>query len=232
MGSARSGLILLAMGIQDQPMLPGVREANSLSRSWSARQPAAGSWGIAGIGIWSLLASLAPAAAEPGGTALARALGLPPGRALDSAKGILRMMDSSSSIRIALGLWIHTEVEVHRAWKDGLPEGIVERLSGNEVRDQAALDEWITNGTRGILRSAHLHSDPRLRLLLASGLAVETPWRKPLDDHPVRVESGPWAGRTICGLVCAPGLHSPDAVLVSTTPAGPVTVVQVEGSGD
>jgi serine protease inhibitor len=102
-----------------------------------------------------------------------------------------------------------------------LPEGVVRVLT-----DQAALDQWASEKTGGLIEKFPLEISRDTAMLLASALAARVKWREPFDTRPRdrdRESTQPdqqWLFRTTYDLTEA-------AVLDGT-----VTRVVVEGDGD
>jgi hypothetical protein len=115
-------------------------------------------------------------------------------------------------------------------WAGRLPEGALGRLTSDPVDDQAALDAWVVRETGGLLERMPVTVTVETLMVLATAITVRTSWTEPFLDVRRMVAAGPWAGRTLAGLDRS--TDDLDTLAVATTPAGPVTVLTVEGSGE
>ncbi|GGU38694.1 hypothetical protein [Nocardioides albus] len=121
---------------------------------------------ISYAGLWLLLASLAPAAE----TETDEILGL---NRADARAAALALLESPHpTIGAAVAGWLRPGVELTKALPimlDPLPE-------------QAGLDAWADEHTRGLITEFPLEIDPWTLLVFASALVVTPRWSEPLDD--------------------------------------------------
>jgi hypothetical protein len=120
-----------------------------------------------------------------------------------------------------LGLWTRKDIPLHKEWAPGLPEGVVGTLT-----DQAALDQWASDETGGLIKKFPLTLTPETLLILASALTARVKWRTPFDGYPrdENSESAPPDQQQLSRTTYDLGIA---AVLDGT-----VTRVVVEGDGD
>jgi serine protease inhibitor len=206
---------------------PIVEAANGLTARWCAHLNG-GDYALSAAGLWPLLALLASAADDKAQAELAAALGRSADSAQHDALELLNVLRAGLSTTAALGIWTRKGVPLHEDWKSQLPGGVVGTLT-----DQAALDQWATEQTGGLIDEFPLEINAGTLLVLASALTARVRWRTPFDGHP-RVgarstrspeeDPGPpdqqWLRRTTSDLAVA-------AVLDET-----VTRIVVEGDGD
>ena len=157
---------------------PAVQAANSLTARWCTRL-GADDFVLSGAGLWPLLALLASAADETASAELAAALGRPADTAQQEALELIDVLRSGVSTTAALGLWTRKGIPLHEVWAAGLPEGLVGTLT-----DQAALDQWASDETDGLIDKFPLALTPDILLVLASALAARVKWREPFESYP------------------------------------------------
>jgi len=181
------------------------QQISRLTARWIATLPGEGSTVVSGLGVQPLIAILAELADDPARTELAEAAG-------DRYGGHLQ----TPELRMALGLWTRPEVELQPGVDKFLPPGVRGTLT-----DQAALDAWVVWQTDGLLRRMPIELSPDVLLLLASALALRMKWALPFDEYPR--DGRRWLSRSDGDL---------DSLRVYQSPAGPLTVVTVRGTGD
>ena len=157
---------------------PAVQAANTLTARWCTRQRG-GDFVLSGAGLWPLLALLASAADEQAGAELAAALGRPVDTAQQEALELIDVLRTGVSTTAALGLWTRDGIPLHEEWASGLPQGVVRTLT-----DQAALDQWASAETDGLIDKFPLQLTPATVLVLASALAARVKWRTPFEGYP------------------------------------------------
>lgn len=132
---------------------------------------------ISYAGLWLLLASLAPAAE----TDTDEILGL---NKADARAAALTLLEAPHpTIGAAVAGWLRAGVELTK----GLPI-VLEPLP-----DQAGLDGWAEEHTRGLIKQFPLEIEPRTLLVLASALVVTPRWSEQLeegDDGLLLLETG------------------------------------------
>ncbi|WP_155370758.1 serpin family protein [Catellatospora vulcania] len=200
-----------------------VAGANALTRRWVSTMEAEDSAAVSGAGVWPLLAYLAPAADGAGRDELTTAIGLTANDAAAAAAALVELLRSAPGLRAAIGAWVRPGLELRRQWRDSLPPGTVGTLG-----EQAVLDAWVREQTGGLLDRMPLTVDPETLLVLASALVARTRWKQPFSEGMLNGADGPWAGRRLAGLYRATADR--DQLAVYETPAGPVTVLTVEGA--
>ncbi|WP_144122809.1 serpin family protein [Catellatospora sichuanensis] len=200
-----------------------VAGANAVTRRWVATIESEASAAVSGAGVWPLLAYLAPAADGDGRDELTAAIGLPADEAVAGAAALVALLQSAPGLRAALGTWVRPWLELRTQWRDSLPPGTVGVLG-----EQEALDAWVREQTDGLLDRLPLTVDPDTLLILASALVARTRWKDPFDDGRLVPTAGPWLGQHLAGLHRTTADR--DLLAVYETPAGPVTVLTVEGT--
>ncbi|GAA1644030.1 serpin family protein [Catellatospora bangladeshensis] len=200
-----------------------VAGANALTRRWAGTVGSGDSVAVSGAGVWPLLAYLAPAADGAGGDELAAAIGLPAADATEAASALVGLLGSAPGLRAAIGAWVHPRLQLRAQWRDSLPPGSVGVLG-----DPALLDAWVREQTGGLLDKLPITVDAETLLVLASALVARTRWIQPFDDGMLVATTGPWSGRRLAGLHRTTAER--DLLAVYETPAGPVTVLTVEGA--
>ena len=157
---------------------PAVQAANTLTARWCTRL-GADDFVLSGAGLWPLLALLASAADEQAGAELAAALGRPVDTAQQEALELIDVLRTGVSTTAALGLWTREGTPLREEWSSGLPQGVVRTLT-----DQAALDQWASAETDGLIDKFPLQLTPATVLVLASALAARVKWRTPFEGYP------------------------------------------------
>jgi hypothetical protein len=202
---------------------PAVQAANTLTARWCTSQ-GGGDFVLSGAGLWPLLALLASAADEQAGAELAAALGRPVATAQQEVLELIDLLRTGVSTTAALGLWTREGTPLREEWSSGLPAGVVGTLT-----DQAALDQWASAETDGLIDKFPLELMPDTLLILASALTARVKWREPFDGYPRNERlswddpgepSEQWLSRRSYDLGIAAVLD------------GAVTRVVVEGDGD
>ncbi len=117
---------------------------------------------ISYLGLWLLLARFAPIAAGAHRARLSEVLGVPCEDAAALAAGLL---DSPHpTIAAALGAWSRVSLTAT------LPVAL------DELPDQAALDRWAVEHTRGLIERFPVQIDPLTQLVLATALVMQPRW--------------------------------------------------------
>jgi len=183
-----------------------VEAVNNLAVRWASSAGAHGTTVLSAASVWPLLALLADAATGPARDELLSAVG-PVDDPRAVALELIGALDGIAQVRAALGVWVRDGIPLTPAWADAAV------LTG-----QAALDEWASRRTGGLIGHMPVSIDRDTLLVLAGALAVRTPWRRPFE-----------AG--VRGVLFRTG-DDFDTVSVLHTPYGPLTRVCVEGTGD
>ncbi|TDC94615.1 serpin family protein [Actinomadura sp. 7K507] len=209
-----------------------VRASNALSARWVWDACDGTTTVLSGAGVWPLLALLAPAAREPGRGELRQAIGVEAAGAGGRARELLAIMDGSTAATAALGVWAHAGLPVEPGWRGAVPEAAWGELTGDQSEDQARLDAWVRQNTRGRLQRLPIQVVRDAALVLATALTIDTAWQQPFRDTPLTPEKGPWAkrARELAGLSRI--TQDVDQLAVAETPAGPVTLLTVQGQDD
>ncbi|GAA1406364.1 serpin family protein [Catellatospora coxensis] len=196
--------------------------ANALTRRWVATIESGGSSAVSGAGVWPLLAYLAPAADGDGREELTAAVGIPASDAAAGAAAVVELLRTAPGLRAAIGAWVSPDLKLHTEWRASLPPGAV-----GVAAEQAVLDAWVREQSDGLLDRMPVRVDPETLLVLASALVARTRWTQPFTDGMLGAAEGPWAGQRLAGLRRT--TTDCDRLAVYETPAGPVTVLTVEG---
>lgn len=170
---------------------------------------------ISYAGLWLLLASLATAAREE----VEEALGL--SRADARAAALALLEEPHPTIAAAVAGWLKPGVELY----DGLP------ISLDPLPDQASLDTWAEENTRGLIRRFPLQIDAQTLIVLASALVVSPRWSEPLerdDDGRLLLERGFQAvvETEAAGPVAVACPPSDDAIAVFSVIADPAVAAE------
>jgi len=199
---------------------PAVQAANTLTARWCTRLGTE-DFVLSGAGLWPLLALLASAADDIARAELAAALGRPADTAQQEALELIDVLRGGVSTTAALGLWTREGTPLREEWAAELPEGVVGTLT-----DQAALDQWASDETGGLINKLPLTLTPETQLILASALTARVKWRTPFNCYPrdENSESAPPDQQQLSRTTYDLGIA---AVLDGT-----VTRVVVEGDGD
>jgi serine protease inhibitor len=196
-----------------------------LTARWAQRIADGKSTVFSGAGVWPLLGLLATGAEGATREELSAAFALAPEGAARAVHAFLDLVGGSDELGAALALWFRPEVAPYQAWLEPFPPRSVNKLTGDDAADQAELDAWARNNTRGLIKRMPCRLNPSTLLVLASAIVVETLWQKPFQERSGTVE-GPWAGREIPLLTRRVG--GPE-VRVIEGGDGPVTITRVDG---
>ena len=118
-------------------------------------------------GLWLLLAHLSPLAADKHRDALAAAIGISCAEAAALADELLTA--PHLTLATALGAWSRV----------ALPAELAVALEG--LPDQAGLDRWAAEHTRGLIQSFPLTISEETLLVFATALVLEPRWTEELD---------------------------------------------------
>ena len=127
------------------------------------------------LGVWLLLALVAPAAQDSRAD-LEAALGTDADDAAARAAGLLG--DPHPAVSAAAAVWDRLLGPSFDQWAQALP-AVVER---GPVPSQAEADAWARERTLGMIEQFPLEIDELTRLILASALATDISWVQPLED--------------------------------------------------
>lgn len=185
---------------------------------------------LSGAAVWPLLALLASGAHGRALDELANCLMVPFDDARALAIDLLHTWDLSEGLHAALGVWVDRRVGIEPSWSRALPPDVIGELTGDTTVDTAALNAWVVEHSLGILRDAPVQIDGMTRLVLMQAIAMRSVWTTPFRDVPITPDAGPWADRTLNGLMA--NLRDPDRVVVATTSVGPVTLLRSVCAGD
>ena len=164
------------------------------------------------LGLWLLLALLAPATEGLARDELENLLGATAGDAADRAAALLG--DPHPAVSALVAVWDRTLGSRFGDWARLLP-GAVDR---GPVPSQAAANDWARTHTNGLIDEFPLKLDELTRLVLASALATDITWSAPLETTAqLGGEFGSKVGR---GLTFGTGMH----LVAETEAAGQVAV--------
>ncbi|MFC6021311.1 serpin family protein [Plantactinospora solaniradicis] len=196
-----------------------VEAANALSARWASTLDGTQTV-FSGVGVYPLLALLAPYAAGPARDELLAVAGVP--ARFDLA--------GSPTTRLAMAVWSRHDLPLTSGWLDAVPESMRGELTGDPGTDRPVLDAWASRHTEDLIPRMPVEVDGETQLLLASALLVVTTWAEPFKEQWVQPGSGPWQGRDVTGL----RRRSRDlsVLRVADTGAGPLTLLTVRGSED
>lgn len=204
-----------------------IRHSNLLTARWASAVADGNSVVLSGSATWPLLAFLAAAADETGMQELGAAVGVEPVQAASAAANMLSELAKTPAVRAAIGIWLAAEVDPTEWWRATIPTDTWGRLTRDPRIDQVSLDTWARGCTDGLIQAMPGAIDGDTIFLLAGAISVHTTWIQPYRPGMLMPSSGPWKGRRLAGLSRAsPELNR---VRLVTTPAGPLTVLTVEG---
>ncbi|HEY8482489.1 MAG TPA: serpin family protein [Spirillospora sp.] len=209
-----------------------VRAANALTARWAHDACDGATTVLSGAGVWPLLALLAPAAREPARGELQEAIGIAADGADARARELLAVLADGTAATAALGVWAKAGLPVEPWWREAVPADAWGELTGDQAADQARLDAWVRRNTRDRLETMPVRVTAASALVLATALAVETTWRHPFRNTPLAPAKGPWAGRARKAAGLTRFSHDVDVLARAKTPAGPITLLTVEGEDD
>jgi len=163
-------------------------------------------------GLWLLLARLAPIASHTHRVRLAEVLGV----SCDDAAALAAELLAAPhpTVATALGAWSRVPVTA------GLP------VVADELPDQAGLDRWAAEHTRGLIERFPLQIDPATLLVFATALVLQPRWTAELatDDDGLLVLDGglqTLVDTEAAGLVAVAKPFSEDGVDVVSVIAAP-----------
>jgi len=128
------------------------------------------------LGVWLLLALLAPAGQGGGRERLEEVLGAPADDAAARAAELLS--DPHPAVTAAAAVWDRLLGPTFDKWAQELPAA-VER---GPVPSKAEADAWARDRTMGMIEEFPLEIDVLTRLILASALATDISWVQPLEE--------------------------------------------------
>lgn len=204
-----------------------IQAANALTARWAGTHAGTTDTVFSTAGVWPLLALLAAGSHGPARAELADAVGLDPAEAAGGAREFLAHVGAVRGVHAATGLWTRRTLSLRPEWSAELPPGTHEVLTGDPVRDRAALDAWAARHTDGLIEAMPVALGEDTELVLAAAQAVGTQWLQPFQEGVAQPESGPWAGRELASLSRRTALL--DRVAVAETAHGPLTVLKVLG---
>ncbi|KUI15387.1 hypothetical protein AU191_06625 [Mycolicibacterium acapulense] len=167
---------------------------------------------ISYLGLWLLLARFAPVATGAHRARLAEVLGVSCDEAATLAAELL---DSPHpTVAAALGAWSRS------------PATATLPVTLDELPDQAALDRWAAEHTRGLIEQFPLQVDSLTELVLATALVLQPRWTTELDideDGRLVLDGGlqTIADTSAAGLVAVAKPFSEDGVDVVSVIAAP-----------
>jgi len=179
-----------------------VAAANELTRRWFASRPSLPAV-ASGLGIWPLLAALATGAVAETRDELLTAAGIDEDQAATIPAVLLDAARTTPAIRLALAVWAGARVALDPEWTANLPTDAVGSLTGDTAADKAALDEWASRNTDGLIEHMPLDFAQPIDLVLASALSVRTTWTTPFQDSGRAFTQGPWSGLGRCRTLTA-----------------------------
>ncbi|MFE1592182.1 serpin family protein [Nocardia sp. NPDC058705] len=175
-------------------LVPHVRASNALTGRWCAtfgNEDAV----VSGAGLWPLLAVLAGAASGRARDELSAAVGVSADQAHAAGLDMLKSLDTSREVSTAIGAWVRTGLTLREEWVRSMPVGTVGALG-----DQAALDAWAREQTRGLIEKFPVPIAEETVLALATALLARTRWATPFEEVMYAPKSGPWQGHRGPGL--------------------------------
>ena len=170
---------------------------------------------VSGLGVWLLLALLAPGATGAQRAALEEALGTDADDAAARAADLLA--NPHPEVSQAVAVWVRQALvtDAFDQWATGLPAAVAR----GAMPTQAEADAWTAEQTLGLIRAFPVTLRPDTAAVLTSALATKISWDTPFDttDEPL---SGAFAQAR--EVLSSATTH--DVSLVDTTAAGRVAV--------
>lgn len=171
------------------------------------------------LGVWLLLALLAPQATGPGLADLERALGAPAPVASALARDLLN--SPHPAVTAALAAWSRAalvDTDRWHAWATTLPTA----ANTDAMPTQDGADRWVSTVTGGLLEAFPAEIGPETALVLASALAARVTWTHPLTPAAATDLAGPFGREPhVQALQAAPAHRT---FLAHTQSAGVVAV--------
>jgi len=128
------------------------------------------------LGVWMLAALVAPAAKDQARQDLEDVLGCDADEAAARAAQLLG--DPHPAVAAAAAVWDRQLGPAFEEWARDLPQ-VVER---GAVPSKAEADAWARERTVGMIEEFPLEIDELTRLILASALATDISWTRPLEE--------------------------------------------------
>ena len=149
-----------------------------------------------GLGIWVLLALLAPAVEGDERARLEAVLGTSVEDAARRAAALLA--DPHPAVHAAVALWERSEavIDAFRRWAGALPP----TLERGPMPDQEEANRWADRNTLGMIPTFPLLIDDDTLIVLASALATDVSWTWPFETTPSQELGGPLAAGTTTAL--------------------------------
>lgn len=178
------------------------------------------------LGLWLLLALVAPLADGPSRAELERVLGTD---AADAARRAGELVATPHpAVASALAVWAREELlvrDLFDAWARELP-AVVE---AGPVPTNAEADRWAAAHTKDLIRTFPVVLRPTTALVLASALATKVTWAEPFDEVPALFLGGEFGPAVRTALRATSDRHE---VFLADTDAAGLVGVQVSGSVD
>ena len=171
------------------------------------------------LGVWLLLALVAPAAGDRPLPDLDEALGMPRADAVALAGRL--MAQQHPAVKDAYAAWARADL------LDGplgeFLRGLPEPVERGAMPSQAGADAWASRSTGGLIDRYPVALHPSTWITLATALATQVRWRKPFDlAASDALGAGPFAAAVTQVLAAVPG---PDhAAWIADTAVGQVAV--------
>lgn len=127
------------------------------------------------LGVWLLLALLAPHAPAGSESELEKTLGTSPADA--RARAVRLLGDRHPAVGLAAGMFWDSSVP----GASGVARALPASVATGRVPDQATLDEWTREHSLGLLEAFPLEVSDDTLLLLANVLATDISWTRELD---------------------------------------------------
>ena len=169
------------------------------------------------LGLWLLLALLAPGTAGEARTALEEALGT---NAEEAARRAGELLDNPHpALAAAVALWARPEMlsDNFDKFSSGLPPVVTQ----GPIPHQEEADAWANENTLGLIQKFPLRLDPLIAVVLASALATKGEWSQPFDTAASSDLGGDFGQQVTEALRSTPA-HQ--VFIVRTEPAGLVGV--------
>lgn len=168
------------------------------------------------LGVWLLLALVAPAATGERAAEIVGALGVDADTARRAA---LELLDHPHpAVSAAVAAWMRDGLDGLDAWRTSLPDVV----DIGPIPSPQQADAWAHERTLGLIEKFPLDVSDAL-VVLASALATRVTWRTPFDVAEAAELRGPWSS-AVTTVLSTPGGPGHRVAVVDTARAGRVAV--------
>ena len=208
----------------DLDISASVGAANALTRRWITALDTTTDCLVSGFSAWHLLAILASGATGTAREELRAATNLGGTVGSDEINDLFRML--SGDMASGVGLWVRPDLVLDPSFVDSFDGLTVDIIPD----DPTVLDRWVSESTNNILKSFPVSVDEEVRLVAASALGLDTPWRRPFTPGGTQWCNG--SGAWFEGLTRSQPSRANGAVIFGTNAAVSRYVCETEDNID